>query len=136
MACWLSSQEMQDFLKNPPPGMPAVPEDEAAEIPGYCKQRDEVIAAWFPNLVKALKDRGLEPQELEYAGSQGTVSVRYGVEKTSSITMEFKHKGGTVVQVRIDDGLKLKDQWRFTDKPLETSVDGQHLDVRKTKAQD
>ncbi len=136
MACWVSVKEFGALMASPPPEMPKPSAAEVKEMAKYFRERDAVLAKWFPNLIKALKAEGLAPKDLKYADSEGTVNTHLGFEKTSSITMTFAGAGGARVRIRIDDGFKFGGgKWRFSDKPLNVSVekDGKtkSLDVKE-----
>jgi len=115
--CWVSVDQLKALMKNPPQGVPKASEDEIKKAAEYFEKRDKVIAAWFPGLLKALKARRVDPKDLTFAKSEGTVRKRGSLEKTSWVKLLFKHKGGMVVKIEVDDGLKLDGKWYFSDKP-------------------
>lgn len=137
MACWVSVKEMEAMVVKPPPGMPKLSAEGVKTLLKYFGERDAVIARWFPNLIQALKAKGLDPKDLKYADSAGTVAAQFGIERANWITMTFAHADGATVKVRIDDGMKLKpkDKWRFSDKPLSVTMikDGKSVSLDLTK---
>jgi hypothetical protein len=138
MGCWLTREQRFELMKNRPPWRPKPTEENLGTIKRYMETRDAVIRAWFPDLIKKLKEKKLAPKDLSYAASRGTVSKKGSSEKTSSIRMTFKHKNGGEVNIRIDDGFKYKGEWKFSDKPLDVEVvkggKSEHLDVKDRPA--
>ncbi len=125
MACWVSVKELEAFFAKPPPGMPKPPAEEVKKLGKYFRERDTVIAKWFPKLINALKAKGLDPRGLKYADSAGIVRTLSGFGKANSIAMTFTHADGATVRIKIDDGMRLKpkDKWRFSDKPMSVDVE-------------
>jgi hypothetical protein len=134
MNCWVNVEEMFEFAKNPPKGFPNVSDAELKEMREYFVKRDAVIKKWFPHLIKLLKKK-VNLKELKYSSSKGAIRKRGSFEKTSEISMVFVHQDGSSVEVRIDDGLKCKGVWKFSDKPIDTLLkkDGksEHLNIEE-----
>ncbi len=111
-------------MAKPPPGMPKPSAEEVKKMGKYFRERDAVVAEWFPKLIVALKAKGLDPKGLKYTDSTGTVHTLSGFGKAGSVSMTFTHADGPTVKIRIDDAMRLKpkDKWRFSDKPMSVTV--------------
>ena len=117
MACWVSVEQMRALMENPPEGVPKPPPEEVEKMVKYMRDRDEIIKERFPKLIANLKKEGADPDKLVYVKSEGVTRKRGPMERTGNVDMTFKTPDGTLVELGVDDGVKLDGKWYFSDKP-------------------
>jgi hypothetical protein len=120
--CLVSVEDSIALRKRVAPGAPEIPADEKQRMKAGRAESIAGFNGWVMELLLELKNKGLAPKDLSYADSRADFAEGTTRESARVINMIFKHNDGREVHIRITNGMKLKDQWKFAGKPLSALV--------------
>lgn len=118
LACWLRIQDVETLIKNPPPDMPVLTEEQLDQMRVYFSKRDEFIRFTFPLLRRAVIDRCGDVATLTNSEvTAHNVSDENGQKGAGSFDVVLSTSDNREVTYHIDDGAFVNERWYFSDRP-------------------
>ncbi len=128
MSCWVSAARMKKLMNDPPKGFPKASPQERKLYPAHVKERNGVIAKVVPNIIRTLKGEGIDPMKLTFVKADAVeYLLHFGIPRMRTLKMVYKTPDGALVELSVDNVMKLDGKWLFHGKPsasLQLTKDG------------
>jgi hypothetical protein len=120
--CLVSADDIIAWRREVAPGAPEIPAEEKGRMRAASAEKTALFNGWVMGLLHELKNKGLAPKDLSYADSRPDFGESTTMDRARVIHMIFKHKDGREVHIRITNGMKIGDRWKFAGDPLSAKV--------------